>query len=143
LRQGAWVDDVLHHDRRGETAQPRQGGESVVVEPLEAGEVDRDDPQKIVRVAEEALRLQDLRDRAERALEGGHGVVTRPRRCEEDVGARGSAEPVGDARLARVVDEHIVGPAAVVEKIRLVIAEAIVLHEVADRSVAAATARAR
>jgi hypothetical protein len=49
------LDDVLHHEGRGEFWTPGRGGELGVVELLEGGQVSGEDLEQVVGFAEEAL----------------------------------------------------------------------------------------
>jgi hypothetical protein len=59
-RQGSVLDDALHDQRGAEALDAGKGGEAVVVDLLESGQVTGDDAQQIVRVAEEALGLHHV-----------------------------------------------------------------------------------
>jgi glutamate/tyrosine decarboxylase-like PLP-dependent enzyme len=72
-----------------------EGGEAVVVELLEGGQVAGDGAQEVVGVAEEALSLQDVGDVGDGLFEGRDGVAVSVAHGDEDEGFEGEAEGVG------------------------------------------------
>lgn len=84
LRQGAVVDDVLHDEGGGQALDPGQSGELLVVELLEGGQVGGGDTEQVVGFAEQALRLDDVRDSAHGLFEGRDGVGGLPAQGGED-----------------------------------------------------------
>ena len=69
-REGAVVDEVLHHQCRGQTLHPGESGQVLVVEPLERGKIPLDGPHEVVGLTEQSLGLDDLWHPGEGLLEG-------------------------------------------------------------------------
>ena len=75
---------MFHHERGREALDPRQGGERVVFQCGVRGQIRGDYAQEIVRVAEQPLRLEDVRDACHGFLEGEQGVAILLAHGDED-----------------------------------------------------------
>ena len=72
-REGPVVDDAFHHDRRRDPHDAWQAGQLVISQGRIFIQVGRDDAEQVVGIAEQPLRVPDLRDGGDRGFEGGHG----------------------------------------------------------------------
>ncbi len=61
-RQWSVLDDTLHNEGGAEALDAWEGGEVVVLDLLEGGQVGGDDAQKVVGLTEEPLGLPDVGD---------------------------------------------------------------------------------
>jgi threonine/homoserine/homoserine lactone efflux protein len=94
-RQGSVFDDTLHDEGGAKALDAWEGGEAVVVDLLEGGQVGGDDAQKIVGLAEEPLGLPDVRDGGDSLLERVDGGTVSATHGDEDQSLEGQAESLG------------------------------------------------
>jgi hypothetical protein len=83
-REWPVIDGTLHHDGGGEPLHAGQGGERLVAQGSVRGKIGGGDAQQAVRVAEQLLRVPDLRDGGERRLELGDGGGVLAAHCDAD-----------------------------------------------------------
>lgn len=93
--QRSVLDDVLHDEGGGQALDAGEPGQLLVVEQLKRGQVGGCDPQKVVGLAEQALRLQHVRDGGHGLFEGGDGVGGFPAQGGEDEGLEVQADGAG------------------------------------------------
>ena len=74
-RQRSVLDDTLHDEGRAEALDAWKGGEALVVELLVRRQVDGDDAQEVVGLAEEPLGFPDVGDGGDSLFEGVDGVA--------------------------------------------------------------------
>ena len=94
-RQRPVLDDTLHDEGRAEALEAGEGGEALVVELLEGGQVGGDDAQEVVGLTEEPLGLADVRDGGDGLFERVDGGAVSATHGNEDQSLEGQAESVG------------------------------------------------
>lgn len=83
-RQRPILHDTFHDQRRTEALDAGQSRQTLVVERLECGQVAGEDAQEIVRITEQPLRLNHIRDRGNGSLECVEGDALRGVHRDED-----------------------------------------------------------
>jgi len=91
----AGFDDALHDQRRAEPQDAGQRCEVLVIELPVGGQVAGDDTQEVVRIAEQALSLEHVRNRGELLLEGGDGLTVLVAHGDEDQRLETQTEDAG------------------------------------------------
>jgi hypothetical protein len=94
-RQGSVLDDTLHDEGGAEALDAGEGGEALVVELLEGGQVGGDDAQEVVGLTEEPLGFPYVGNGGDSLFERVDGGPISAAHGDEDQSLEGQAECVG------------------------------------------------
>jgi hypothetical protein len=100
-REGAFIDDAFHHDRRRHPLYPRQGRKLLVPKPLIGVDVGGGDADEVVRVSEKPFCMTHLGDVRQTALEfrNRRRVFALHRHVHEDLEAEAERRGIDDASI--------------------------------------------